>query len=131
MSVYVQGPAGVVGLWPGDVQRVFNAEQPVAGISGASTSQQVALAESEAGELTTIGVSGFFAGAPGAFEIDIQGSNVDNDNEYSLLQDPAAKIVAVDANNRFNATIKCNNKFVKAAVAIRTNAVALTLDIKR
>ena len=67
-------------IWPGDSAQVWNAEQPTPGNGGGSASTQLALGTS--GTPGGFSVTGFFSGAPGAFEIDVQVSDVDADAQY-------------------------------------------------
>src|SRR4029077_10206842 len=71
-------------IWPGDFAQVWNAEQPAPGSGGASASQRVAVGTKEGGP-AGFAVTGFFSGAPGAFEIDVQVSDVDADAQYQTL----------------------------------------------
>jgi hypothetical protein len=115
---------------PGDAFQVWNAEQPVPGAGGASASQQVAAYYAQ-GIGTGISFKGFFSAAPGAFEIDVQASDVDADAQYQTL--PNGNITTVDAiNNTFlYEDVNANHKFYRALMRIRTNAVNVTANFKR
>jgi hypothetical protein len=112
------------------VQQVWNAETPTPGNGGAAASRQVALVSSQ-GINAGFSVTGFFAAAPGAFEIDVQVSDVDADAQYQTCAN--GNITTVDAtNNTFHfdgATVMA--KFVRLLLRSRTNAVAVTADIRR
>lgn len=121
------GPAPVTSIAPGDSAQVWNAETPAAGTGGASASQQIALTRAQ-GVGQGIRVQGFFAGAPGAFEIDVQGSEVDADAQYQTLS--GGNITAVDAtNNTFAFDFAGVPKFVRGLMRTRTNAVAVTMTV--
>lgn len=115
---------------PGDVQQVWNAEQPVAGNGGASASQQVALVP-QGGFAGGFEVSGFFSGAPGTFEIDVQVSDVDADTQYQTCAN--GNITTVDTtNNTFHfdgSAVRA--RFVRLLMRTRGNAVNVTAYIGR
>jgi len=119
-----------IAIWPGDFAQVWNAEQPAPGSGGASASQRVALGEKEGGP-GGFSVTGFFSGAPGVFEIDVQVSDVDVDTQYQTCA--SGNITAVDAtNNTFHfdgANVLAT--FVRLLLRSRTNAVNVTADIRR
>lgn len=120
-----------VGCKPDEIALVWNAEQPAAGNGGVSASLAVAL-QRVSGEVgTPFSVTGLFSGAPGAFEIDVQGSDHDVDAEYQTLANMA--ITSVDATNQtFEAdVIQVNKRFARLLMRIRTNAVNVTARIKR
>src|SRR5437879_3810979 len=81
-------------IWPGDFAQVWNAEQPAPGSGGASASQRVALGMKEGGP-GGFSVTGFFSGAPGSFEIDVQVSDVDADAQYQTCAN--GNLTTVDA----------------------------------
>lgn len=119
-----------IGIWPGDTSQVWNAEQPAPGNGGASASQRVAIGSKDA---TPAGfsVTGFFAGPPGSFEIDVQVSDVDVDSQYQTCLN--GNLTVVDGtNNTFHydgATVLAT--FVRLLMRTRTNAVNVTADIRR
>ena len=117
-------------LTQGDSAQVWNAEQPVAGAGGASASIAVALVTAP-GLQNGINFQGFFSGAPGAFEIDVQGSDVDIDTQYQTL--PNGNITSVDAVNQtfLFEDPNCSKKFVRALMRSRANAVNVTANFKR
>jgi hypothetical protein len=120
--------AYITSLLPGDSLLAWNAEQPAAGVTGASTSERVALARSPQASQVALGVDGFFAGAPGAFEIDLYVSNTtDTDAAYAL----AGTITVVDANNNFHGDFLVTAKFARLAMKTRTNAVNVTATVRR
>ena len=116
-------------IWPGDSAQVWNAEQPTPGNGGGSASTQLALGTS--GTPGGFSVTGFFSGAPGAFEIDVQVSDVDADSQYQTCAN--GNITSVDAtNNTFHfdgSTVLAT--FVRLLLRSRTNAVNVTADIRR
>lgn len=129
MTKYTDGSP--IGCKPDEIALVWNAEQPAAGNGGVSASQAVAL-QRVSGEVgTPFSVTGFFSGAPGAFEIDVQGSDHDVDTEYQTLQN--LNITTVDGtNNTFEAdAILVNKRFVRLLMRSRANAVNVTARIKR
>ena len=117
-------------IWPGDFAQVWNAEQPTPGSGGASASQRVALGGKEGGP-GGFSVTGFFSGAPGSFEVDVQVSDVDADTQYQSVAN--GNITTVDAtNNTFHfdgATVLAT--FARLLLRSRTNAVNITADIRR
>jgi hypothetical protein len=117
-------------IWPGDFAQVWNAEQPVPGSGGASASQRVALGTKEGGP-AGFSATGFFSGAPGSFEIDVQVSDVDADAQYQTCAN--GNITTVDAtNNTFHfdgSTVLAT--FVRLLLRSRTNAVNISADIRR
>jgi len=109
-------------IWPGDFAQVWNAEQPAPGSGGASASQRVALGMKEGGP-GGFSVTGFFSGAPGSFEIDVQVSDVDADTQYQTIS--GGNITTVDAtNNTFHLDASgVLATFVRLLMRSRTNAV--------
>ena len=83
-------------IWPGDFAQVWNAEQPTPGSGGAAASQRVALGAKEGGP-GGFSVTGFFSGAPGSFEVDVQVADVDADAQYQTVAN--GNITTVDATN--------------------------------
>lgn len=117
-------------IWPGDSLPVWNAETPTPGSGGASASQRVALGTKEGGP-GGFSVTGFFSGAPGAFEIDVQVSDVDVDTQYQTCAN--GNITSVDATNQTfhfdGSTVLAT--FVRLLMRSRTNGVNVTADIRR
>lgn len=117
-------------LFSGDSKQVWNAEQPAAGAGGASASERVALAPQQ-GSQPGFSVTGFFSGAPGAFEIDVQVSDVDVDAQYQTVAN--GNITTVDATNQtfhFDGT-NIRAQFVRLLMRSRTNAVNVTADVTK
>jgi hypothetical protein len=116
-------------IWPGDSAQVWAAEQPAPGSGGASASARLALGTS--GTPGGFSVTGFFSGAPGAFEVDVQVSDVDVDAQYQTCAN--GNITSVDAtNNTFHfdgSTVLAT--FVRLLMRSRTNAVNVTADVRR
>ena len=114
-------------LVPGYPVKVWNAETPVPGPGGASASQQVNLGGRDAYP-GGFGVTGFFSGAPGAFEVDVQVSDFDVDVQYQTVAN--GNITTVDAvNNTFHfdgATVRA--QFARLLLRSRANNVTITAD---
>ena len=115
----------------GDTVQVWSAEQPVAGAGGASASIAVALAGAYGVGNTGLEVSGFFSGAPGTFEIDVQVSDVDADTQYQTVAN--GNITSVDATNQTfhfdGSTIKA--RFCRLLMRTLTNSVNVTATVGR
>jgi hypothetical protein len=130
MPVYKTQTSYTTSLLPGDSFTSFNAEQPTPGNGGASAGERASLSIQKAAGPEAIGIDGFFSGAPGAFEIDIQGAEIDADTNYSVVT--GGIINAVDANNQFHLDLpNVIARFVRPNLKTRTNAVNLTLTIRR
>lgn len=129
MPPYNANPA-LYSIAPGDSIQVWNAEQPAPGNGLAAASQQIAAIYAQ-GLGTGISFKGFFSAAPGAFEIDVQASDVDADAQYQTL--PNGNIVSVDAVNQtfLYEDMTANHKFYRALMRTRTNAVNVTANFKR
>jgi hypothetical protein len=129
MPAYNANPA-LYAIAPGDSIQVWAAEQPAIGSGLASASQQIANTTAQ-GIGSGISFTGFFSGAPGAFEIDVQGANVDSDLQYQTL--PNGNITTVDTtNNTFLfEDAAANYKFFRALMRARANAVNVTAYFKR
>jgi hypothetical protein len=119
-----------IAIWPGDSAQVWAAEQPSPGSGNAAASQRLAVGTS-AGNPGGFSVTGFFAAAPGAFEIDVQVSDVDADTQYQTCAN--GNITSVDStNNTFHfdgSTVLAT--FVRLLMRSRTNGVNVTADIRR
>lgn len=124
-------PNYVTACVKGDVVNVWAAEQPVAGNGGLSASMPVALPSIKGEPGTPFSASGEFSGAPGAFEIDVQGAENDVEAQYQTL--PNGNITTVDStNNTFVFEgIQVNCKFVRLLMRSRTNAVNVNGRIQR
>lgn len=110
---------------PGDVSNnLFNAEQPAPG----TASDRVALHGVYEDFPGTLSVEGFFSGAPGAFEIDLQTADVDADAFYTQ---EGNGITAVSAGNGFHAEFNVSARFARVFLKSRTNAVNLTVYVTR
>lgn len=121
-----QSPTVPGALYPGDKGQCFNAEQPA--VPQASISFAIGPGVYE-NYPQSASVEGFFSGAPGAFEIDLQTADTDADAFYTS---EATTITAVSANNTFRAeypSIKA--KFARLLLKTRTNGVNLTASIAR
>lgn len=129
MPAYSAG-AALYSIAHGDSIQVWAAEQPVAGTGLAAASQQIAATDSQ-GLRAGIKFQGFFSAAPGAFEIDVQGSDVDSDSQYQTL--PNGNITTVDATNQtfLFEDPNANCKFYRALMRSRANGVNVTADFKR
>ena len=113
-------------LYPGDSGLCFNAEQP------AVPQASIAFALGSHGNdytLQPVSVEGFFSGAPGAFEIDLQTSDTDADGMYAS---ESTTITTVSTNNTFRAEFpSVKAKFARLLLKSRANAVNLTARIWR
>jgi len=102
----------------------------VPGTGGGAASQRVALGLKDGGP-GGFSVTGFFSGAPGSFEIDVQVSDVDADTQYQTCAN--GNITTVDATNQTfhfdGSTVLAT--FVRLLLRSRTNAVNVTADIRR
>ncbi len=123
MPAYNTSPPSSLTL--GDSIQVWAAEQPVAGAGLVSASQQVAAGRSK-GNPAGICLEGFFSAAPGAFEIDVQGSMNDIDAQYQTL--PNGNITTVDSVNQTFLFEDPNSRwrFYRALMRTRANAVNVT-----
>lgn len=129
MPAYNASHSFILAPQPGDAVQVWNAEQPTPGTGNASASQNVAIPLTT-GKNTTVEVDGFFAAAPGVFEIDIQAALNDVDAQYATIT--GGVINAVDATNqtfRFSGSVDA--RFIRLLMRTRTNAVAVTASIRR
>ena len=119
-----------VALYPGDKGIVFNAEQPAA---PPQASISVALGERPGGGVKTLSVEGFWSGAPGNFEVDLQTSDTDADGSY---QAEGAGITQASAGvnttaNTFRAEFaNVSANFARLVLKTRANAVNLTAGIR-
>lgn len=131
MPVYAATPPPPYSIGQGELALVWNAEQPVAGNGGVSASSQLAMSRIPGEPGTQFSVDGFFAAAPGAFEIDVQVAAVDVDTQYQTCA--SGQITSVDAiNNTFHFSANAENaKFVRLLMRSRTNAVNVTARIGR
>lgn len=121
-----QASGSITALYPGDTATLILAERPAAGVA----SLQVALGGNPDGSPLKLSVEGLFAGAPGAFEVDLQTSDTDVDADY-ISQ--AAVLNAVNANNACRAEFPAIvAKFARLLTKIQTtNAVNGTFRITR
>lgn len=123
--------AGVISLFPGyppgTSPKLFNAEQPAVPQAG----QQVAIGPGATSQDVNLSVEGFFSGAPGTFELDVQTADTDSDQFYENVPG-AGVIIAVDSNNHFRAELpNIVAKFARPYLRTRTNAVNLTVWFTR
>lgn len=120
-------------LAPGGLVKVWNAETPTTGGSGAanaSASQQVRITQNP-GASNALAVDGTFSGAPGAFEIDLQVAQVDSDANYVTVG-PGGAITAVNSNNSFHLDAPyVDALYARLLLVTRTNSVTVTATIKR
>lgn len=118
------------GIWPGESAQVWNAEQPAPGSGGGSASQRVAVG-TQRGSPGGFSVTGFFSGAPGAFEIDVQVSDIDADAQFQTCAN--GNVTSVDGTNQTfhfdGSTVLAT--FVRLLMRSRTNGVNVTADIRR
>lgn len=129
MPAYTFSPP-FLSVAPGEQVKVWNAETPSPGVGGASASQQLALLRVQTQGGTPFGVSGFFSGAPGSFEIDVQVSEDDVDTHYQTISN--GNITSVDTtNNTFYLSAVITASFVRLLMRTRANNVAVTAWIGR
>lgn len=104
-------------------------ESPVAG----TASIAITLPSRDGGAVPMISFEGFFSGAPGVFEIDIQESDTDADGLYILPTAAAYKVTAVDATTQaFRVDLNpTGGKFMRVKLVSRANAVSLVLKVTR
>lgn len=129
MPAYKASPIAVA-IWPGSTSQVWNAETPTPGNGGAAASERVALGTA-LGSPAGFSVTGFFSAAPGAFEVDVQVSDVDQDAQYQTCAN--GNLTSVDATNftfHFDGSTVLTT-FVRLLMRARTNSVAITADIRR
>lgn len=116
-------------LYPGDQQTVFSAEQPVAGTASIS----VAFGVRPAGGPNTISVEGFWSGAPGNFEVDLQTADTDADGMYQIEGTgitQASTTVNTTANTFRAEFANVTANFGRLLLKSRANAVNLTARIR-
>lgn len=126
MTTYAVG-ASLTCISPGDSIQVWSAEQPTAGAGLVSASKAVAL-QQRSGHPAGFSVNGFFSADPGAFEIDVQVSEVESDSQYQTCAN--GNLISVDPTNftfHFDAAT-VGAKFVRLLMRTRTNAVNVTAD---
>jgi len=116
-------------LYSGDLPQTLISPADGAGAALAGkASAAVAIAPPRSLDMAqTISVSGFFDGAPGVFEIDLQTADVDADGMYVT---EATTITAVNTNNAFHQLFTVKGKFVRAFVKTLPNNVHLTLTVQ-
>jgi hypothetical protein len=123
MPVYNAGsPIQLAGVYV-----AWNGETPTPGNGTTAASQQVQINTS--GPSKTFFVDGHFAGAPGAFEVDVQVASNDADTDYQTVAN--GNITTVDSTNNtfhFDGTL-VNTRFVRLLMRSRTNSVAITARI--
>lgn len=118
-------------IYPGDQKEVFTAEQPAV-VPQASIA--VALGTGPGVPAPrTVSVEGFWSGAPGNFEVDLQTSDTDADGMYQLegsgitQASPGVNTTA----NTFRAEFTgVTANFARLLLKVRTNAVSLTARIR-
>lgn len=130
MAPYTFSPP-FLSVAPGEQVKVWNAETPSPGVGGASASQQLALLRVQTQGGTPFNVSGFFSGAPGTFELDVQVSDDDVDTHYQTISD--GNITSVDTtNNTFHLDATLTSaSFVRLLMRTRGNSVTVTAWIGR
>jgi hypothetical protein len=112
-------------IYVGDQQTVFNAEQLA--VPQASIAVALGPGPGEVGP-KTVSVEGFFSGAPGVYEIDLQTSDTDADAMYAQ---EGTGITTVSANNTFRAEFTgVSANFARLLLKSRANAVNLTARIR-
>src|SRR5262245_21814300 len=117
-------------LYPGDKQIVFNAEQPAAPQASISVALGVGLGAPNG---ATISVEGFWSGAPGNFEVDLQTADTDADGMYQIEGNGITQnSTTVNATaNSFRAEFaNVSAGFARLLLKSRANAVNLTASIR-
>ena len=118
--------SNVMAVQPGQSVKVWSAETP----NLLSASQQVAPGNQD-GRPLGFSVDGFFSGAPGTFEVDVQASADDVDAHYQTVAN--GNITTVDATNQtfhFDGTTVLA-RFVRLMMRARANAVTVTASISQ
>jgi len=129
-GVYADGRANP--LSPSQTVKVWTAESPTPGTGAAAASSAVLLAPGQNPQgVTPFHAVGYFSGAPGTFEIDVQGADEDVSARYQTFNGCA--ISTVDATNF---TFRCDavsvsSKYVRLLLRARGNAVSVTAWIGR
>jgi hypothetical protein len=108
-------------------QPLWTGEQPAPGNGNASASAPVKLPHVQ----ESFFIDGFFSGDPGAFEIDVQGADVDLDAQYQTI--PGGVINTRDAINfTFRQDfVNLKVRFLRLLMRTRTNAVNVYAKIVR
>jgi hypothetical protein len=128
-TVYNAGNAHQI--TPGQVYPVWVAESPTPGNGTTAASQQISMPFIQGQNGTPFHAHGFFSGAPGAFEIDVQVSDDDVDTHYQTITN--GNVSTVDATNftwHMDAILS-SAKFARLLMRSRTNAVSATAWIGR
>ena len=113
--------------YPGDKVMLFNAESTAT----ITTSQQVYLTSDIGTGVVECLIEGFFSGAPGTFEIDIQFAATDTDKAY-ITPALGGAITAANSNNYFSYKYDPTlGPFVRALMKTNGNTVNLTLSVLR
>jgi hypothetical protein len=110
--------------------QVWTAEQPTPGNGTTAASLAISMPFGRQ-DGTPFRAHGFFSGAPGAFEIDVQVSEDDVDTHYQT--ETNGNVTSVDATNftwHFDCGT-CNAKFARLLMRSRTNGVTATAWIGR
>ena len=117
-------------IYPGESYPVWNAETPSPGNGTTAASERVAIG-TQSGSPAGFSVTGFFGGAPGTFEIDVQVSDVDSDTQYQTCAN--GNITSVDSTNETFHFDGSNvlATFVRLLMRSRGNSVSVTADIRR
>lgn len=120
-------PPAIVAMYPGDQEYLFNAESTAT----ITTSIQKYLAPDVGTSNVECMIEGFFSGAPGTFELDIQFASTDG-NQYYETPTGYGQITAVDANNHFAFKYSpAYGPFVRAYMKTVGNTVNLTVKVTR
>jgi hypothetical protein len=127
-NVYNFSPA--IALAPGQSTQVWNAETPTPGNGTSAASQQVSISVVN-GPSTGFNAQGYFSGAPGTFEIDVQTADTDSDTAYQTVNNGAVTTVdGVNQTWRLDCGT-CNARFVRLLMRSRTNNVTISAWIAR
>jgi hypothetical protein len=122
MPAYVQGSTNLPlqALYPGASAVVWSAETPLVGTKSAA----VCIARLCDNSVTSVSFEVKFSGAPGAYEIDIQEADTDEDAAYLSINNA---VLTLSTNNyaRYDMS-PMQGRFVRALMKIATaNAVTL------
>jgi hypothetical protein len=125
------GSGNPITLYPGTAVTVWNAETPTVGNGASAASIPVVFGPSSSNRAPGFSVSGQFSAAPGAFEIDVQVSDVDSNTSYQTISGGA--ITSVDSSNQtFHLDAPYTTcRFARLVMRVRANAVTVTADFSR
>jgi|SRR5215469_4684085 len=113
-------------LYPGTASLVWKNESPITG----ATSERVAISAPQEGQLSFLRLEIQFSAFPGAFEIDIQTSDTDQDQFYTT--ELGTSIIGVNTGNVASYMLTFLARFVRLIMTTApANAVNVTAKISR